>query len=353
MDRRTVSRGRRNIVVLAAACLILLALLEIGYRAFIVIRKPIHKPSSVPGLGWELTPGARFRDRRKDGSRVTEYLINSEGFRDGTTGPWEQWDAGDTKIVFLGDSVVYGVHVNHQDLFSTKLASMLTAPSRKVRVINAGIKGTNTLQHFALLKHKILAYDPDIVILAYFINDIERRAFSRLPPYLQYFLRQCHFGKFVVSRIAQKITSMKNYLWSQQNEVRARGGRLRSWQEIFYDYSKETVDAYETGWDGNRRVIESMNRLCRQNGIAFGIVCFPFENQLWNKELREPQKRLAELCREEQIPFLDLTEEFTYMEADDLYIERDWSHLDKPGHRVAGEIIAEWILSEPDLNNRL
>ena len=56
------------------------------------------------------------------------------------------------------------------------LASRL---GRRVRTVNAGIGGFNTVQEYALLEHEASAIDPDIVALMYLPNDIN----SNDPPF--------------------------------------------------------------------------------------------------------------------------------------------------------------------------
>lgn len=130
--------------------------------------------SENPILFYEPTPG------------VTSdiYTINSAGFRDHEYSLAK--DPGVFRIVVLGDSIVWGHGLKLRDTFAKQLESMLNELSdQRFEVLNFGVSGYSTQQEVELYRVKARRYDPDLVIVGYFLNDfvessVEGDAFKHL-----------------------------------------------------------------------------------------------------------------------------------------------------------------------------
>ena len=128
----------------------------------------------------------------KKGSWVTRFSIDSARQKQadirGQIIPLEK-PAGETRILFLGDSATEGVGVRLEESFPLRFERMLERkhPGRQTRAINAGVWGMTTIDEYHLLKLALLPLDPDAVVLGLFLaNDInfnlghrERRLRSR------------------------------------------------------------------------------------------------------------------------------------------------------------------------------
>jgi hypothetical protein len=83
--------------------------------------------------------------------------------------------AGETRVLFVGDSATEGALVGLENSFPQQFAARLAAaePRRQVRVINAGVWGMTTIDEYHLLKDKLLPLAPDVVVIGLFMaNDI-------------------------------------------------------------------------------------------------------------------------------------------------------------------------------------
>lgn len=81
------------------------------------------------------------------------------------------------KILVLGPSSTFGWGVRQEDTYSTQLEALLAA-SGSVRVINAGEIGYSTEQGVRLFSRAdVLAIKPDVVVIAYGVNDLDRYRF--------------------------------------------------------------------------------------------------------------------------------------------------------------------------------
>lgn len=115
-------------------------------------------------LGWKNIP---------DWSATTfnrTLTINSKGLRD------REYDLakpeGVFRILVLGDSFTWGYGVSDEEIFTERLESKLVEDGAKVEILNAGVSGWGTDQQLLFLEREGFKYEPDLVVLAFFIyND--------------------------------------------------------------------------------------------------------------------------------------------------------------------------------------
>jgi hypothetical protein len=120
-------------------------------------------------LGWVKTPNAKVH--RKTSEFDVHFEINALGLRDDPmTSPAKP--AGKLRVLMLGDSFVQGYTVERQDLFVDILEHWWQAEGRDVDVINAGTEGYSTDQEALWLAGPGRAFQPDVVLLFPYENDI-------------------------------------------------------------------------------------------------------------------------------------------------------------------------------------
>ncbi len=127
-----------------------------------------------PYASFITSPNPRLRYVPKPGSQG----ISSYGIRDYEY-PLEKPD-GTFRIGVLGDSVAFGYCTPTESLpiektFPKLLEKRLNAPvlpgHQKVEVINLAVSGYDTLQEVEFLRTKGLAFDPDLILVGYCLND--------------------------------------------------------------------------------------------------------------------------------------------------------------------------------------
>ncbi|MEO0652617.1 MAG: hypothetical protein AAFZ65_18235 [Planctomycetota bacterium] len=105
---------------------------------------------------------------------MTPLRTDREGFR----GPGYALEkpAGTVRLAALGDSFMMGSGLPEEDTISARLQRRLEEryPERRTEVINAGVAGYNLGQSVATLRRKVLAYDPDLVLVGLLENDRTR-----------------------------------------------------------------------------------------------------------------------------------------------------------------------------------
>lgn len=121
-----------------------------------------------PLLGWIGKPGKSYTVRDRD--ITMQVNNNSLGFRDREFK--EQKQPGVTRIAVLGDSFVWGYGMQRvEDRFTERLQEVLRKMGAGVEVYNFGIPGFGNEQEFLAYREIASGFDPDLVILVYYIND--------------------------------------------------------------------------------------------------------------------------------------------------------------------------------------
>ncbi|MDZ4725596.1 MAG: hypothetical protein SH817_05535 [Leptospira sp.] len=110
-------------------------------------------------------PNSEFISITSDFVYLSE--TNSLGIRNDELG-----EKKNKRILFLGDSFVYGVGVEKEERMTELLSSKLKESNLKFEVINAGVIGTCPRESLALYKDLNPHIKPDYVVLNLYTNDI-------------------------------------------------------------------------------------------------------------------------------------------------------------------------------------
>ena len=156
--------------ITAASLALSLALAEGALRLAGFSYPLFHVPDELAGLA--LRPGAQGWYRAEGEAFVR---INSRGWRD-VDRPVKRGE--DTvRIAVLGDSFTEALQVPAGQAFPAVLERELNRCAafgdRTVEVLNFGVSGFGTAQQLLTLRHRVWAYDPQVVLLAFFpANDV-------------------------------------------------------------------------------------------------------------------------------------------------------------------------------------
>ena len=122
-----------------------------------------HRYLYDPLLGWKNIPGWESSTH----NRVLR--INSLGLRD-REHPYEK-PAGQRRILLLGDSYAWGYGVSNEDTFGEILEQRLVRDLAGWEVLNSGVSGWGTDQQYLFLIEEGFKYDPDLVVVAFNLNN--------------------------------------------------------------------------------------------------------------------------------------------------------------------------------------
>ncbi len=187
VQRRGVARFVVGPALTAASVLVALLALELVVRCaglapeVGVIQRGRFRLSSNPSLGYEPVPGLKWSGDLSGEKHLYDFRgeANSRGFRDGEHALVKP--QGVFRIVLLGDSIAEGWGVERtEDIFPFVLGRYLGDQGRRAEVINLAVSGYNTRQEVEMLRLRGLAYHPDLVLVAYCLNDNEPASHSHI-----------------------------------------------------------------------------------------------------------------------------------------------------------------------------
>jgi hypothetical protein len=129
-----------------------------------------YSSAADPLLGHRFRPNASYLHVGEEGRSNGRY--NREGWRD--SNHERQKPAGTTRILVLGDSYVSAFQVPLDSTFHRRLEQRLNAralPGHRFEVIALGMDGNGTAAEYLTWRDWGLAYEPDVVAVAFVQND--------------------------------------------------------------------------------------------------------------------------------------------------------------------------------------
>jgi hypothetical protein len=264
-----------------------------------------------------------------------DHERNNEGNRDRE--PFTKYVApGHKRIIFLGDSFTIGHGIKRmEDRFSDRIAAWLDekAPGRYV-VANLGEPGVeaSVVQSTAAAVMFKMQADVSLFVYVYNLNDIE--GYMQLAgqnPLEGIYTSQPTFFLF-------RDTYLLNWLYFRFLQFRARNN----------PYFDRLAAAYRTSaWDGLRAKLSQLNRECKEGHADFRMVIFPFLHDLKGEDsFKDARVRLADFCKSEKIPLLDLDPVFRQHATENLMVSRFDAHPNERAHAIAAEAIEKELLAD-------
>jgi lysophospholipase L1-like esterase len=319
-----------NLAALGAGLLVMLVLAEVGLR-IVDLGHPyysapaLYRPSDDPRVLFEPSPDF-------DGfSEGTWVRTNSRGLRERELPPAKP--AGARRVVFLGDSVTFGAGVRDDEPFPRLLeAAVNEGGAGPIETVNAGVVGYNTVQELARLEQVGLAYQPDVVVVTFVVNDLletftifdhQYEPTGSLAYVKVWLRRNSHLYRFV-----------QNLYWRIDQELRrAREGPTEPLRKR--DRLEERL-----------ATLAEMVRLARANGAAFLLVLYPDNlgdpvNPGPTGERLTMREELERFAAREQVPVVDLTAALGDVRDPRArqYRLREDPHPSPEGHRAIAEAL--------------
>ncbi len=271
----------------------------------------VKQKSDNPKIGHVHTPNARAHLMGVDVS------INSDGFRD------EEYDSQRNekyRIVVLGDSLTFGWGVEKEDTFEVLLEEMLSE-SRPTEMINFGHGNYNTEQQVNLFKEKGLKYNPDKVVVFYFINDAE--------------VTPARSNWAWVSKL-RSVT----FIWS-----RVRGLLTRSDSgQTFESFYSALYEDDQPGFIAVKESFLELQGITEERGIELQVIMLPELHNLVDYPFAAEYAKVATALSEIGINNIDLTDSFSgYEDPTGLWVAMDDAHPNALAHRMIAEYSREFI----------
>lgn len=381
-----------NLALVAASVLFGLIVIELVLRVLGWSYPLFGQPDA--DLGWSFRPGLSGWSAHEDTAHVR---INRYGFRGGD---WTEQPAPDVlRIAVLGDSYTDSTNLPEEQSLTGQIQSHLSScpalAGRRPEVLNFGVSAYGTGQHYLQLQHRVAAFHPQMVLLAFYAgNDVpdnsrplsvltEKPYFTVLPSgELQYdgtFRDSAAFRAEVGSDWQRRLVNASYLLQAAKQVYLGKGivpSPLKS--QVFKATGAEPVpepqnpplfgpppdDTWRAAWDVTEKLLVLMRDWSQAHGMAFRLTIIPdpiealpgenlrraalVKNHL--ADLDYPVTRIADVAARKGIATLSLLEalrafgdrerQFVY----GFYADKPgYGHLNAFGNEVAGRAIAAWL----------
>jgi hypothetical protein len=292
-------RLAQNISLSVFSILIILILLELFFYSF----------AQSDALGYTLASRNWFK---------RYWVKNSLGYRDVEWTP--QRLEGRTKIMVVGDSFTAGYGIeNKEDLFSYVLGQEL---GDEYAVMNLGRNGVNT--EGAIENVRDYPYEPDIMILTIYINDIDGVAPNKglpHPPALQV---------DVPALLAPLVENSyaANFFYWRMYRLGAKEWDNTYWNWLLSRYSDPEI------WQAYEEQLLLINAYMKENNKKLIVVVFPHLTAI---EKSQPiTSKMVGLFTRRGVPVLDVASLVEGMDSDRLIVNAFDPHPSRFLHRLVG-----------------
>jgi hypothetical protein len=268
-----------------------------------------------PELGW--FPIANSK-KVFTGSRTIHVEHNSRGFRD-----VEHVVGTNPRMIFLGDSFVWGYDVEQSERFTDRLRIKLPAWS----IYNLGVSGYGTDQEYLLLKRQYDFYQPQIVFLV-FCRDNDDEDNSRNMRYGLYYKPYFTAGGSGLSLHGVPVPKSEHYFFSR-HDLLARSNWVKL---VIRSYFILTAPPdYVASKPPTQAILADMQRFIESKGGKLIV------------GLQSSYPELQQFLEEQNIAQVDLSNSYRY--------PTKGHHWTPQGHTFVSDKIKEFLLNGHYLQN--
>jgi len=250
------------------------------------------------------------------------WQLNSWGYRDREWTP-EDWQSK-TTVAIVGDSLAAGWGINDPaDRFGDVLARHLGAD---YAVFNLGVPGTSTPEQLDALK--ALPVQPNVVILQYFLNDIDYASLSQ----------GINLNILDTPEIARE-SHLANFLYARLTA----GFDAHYWQARYATYDNAVM------WNVHAAELDAFAAYVRSLGARLIVVIFP--------NLQDPVTSIAYVDRVAQVfeadgvtDILKLYDVAAAWKPEDVIVSARDAHPSVALHHYVGDLLYQQFFEEIDVS---
>lgn len=299
--------------------LVLVLTLEIGLRVLEWDRPHLKTPQLAAEMaGIHQPDGDLFFSLRPGldtGFQGVNVRTNRLGLRSPEVPPKR---AGEFRILSLGESTTFGAGVENNATYSAILESLLNAdgPTRRYRVINAGVSAYTSFQSLKYLELRGLELEPDLVLFYHEMNDSlpsAVRESGRGELTLQFTdpeLYRSRKQQFFLQLVSYSAIVRSVGCWMARRKINRWQRNHSQWESNVVPQTKPPPISTP---DGEKELelpprltsaqrtetLQNLAALCRDHGIRLLIIHPAY------RDSRPHECELTHFCREHQVPMLE------------------------------------------------
>ena len=314
----------QKILLLIASILLFLFIGEIIARIF------------LSGMTTNAGAGPAFIDFYKN------YVhLNSDKLRDREY-PIEKGN-NTIRIAGLGDSAAYGFGV--KDINNTVfkiLESRLNKekPANKTyELINFAKPGYDVEDELNVLKEKALKYSPDIIILAYNLNDlkiIDSETTKNLRPWLEV---------PYIGLILRNTFYLYYYLEIKINKIASNSGLVTTYEILILKSFNSSINR-----EYNFKYFQELSNISRQENIPVIIIVIPVLYHLDNYPFYSANEYIENISRKYGFYYINPLEVYQKYGESQLMVTKYDAHPNELGHRLIADYVYESLVKSLSTN---
>lgn len=217
-----------------------------------------------------------------------EVSINSHGLRDREYSPAKPTDV--YRIVMLGDSTTLGWGVPLEQtvpkVLEAELNTLHLPGYSRFEVLNAGVGNYDTVQEVAHYLTYDRGFQPDLVILQYFINDAEPVPKERRPP----LLGRSYLFAFAISRF---------------DAMMRLAGVRPNWKQYYAGLYEDG----QPGFEAAKQALATLATRTRADGTKLLVTILPELRQInHDYPFVSQHEKIKAVLAANQVPVIDLIE---------------------------------------------
>ena len=254
---------------------------------------------------------------------------NSRGYRDHERALGKA--PGVKRLLSLGDSFAWGAGIEFDDTYGQRLERHL--PQRRHEaweVVQLALPGMNTVDEASQLHEEGLAYEPDLVVVGFVLNDSEdsEAAEARRAREWAEEKREKREPRFLDRSLLFRLVGARLFA-TVENRRRIAGYR-----------SMYQPDA--PGWVAGQKALKLMGSLCTSKGIPLVVVIFPlFANPMGaDYPFAEIHATVAQAASAAGAKVVDLRPAYAELRWDLLVVDGAADeHPNEIAHRIAADVV--------------
>ncbi len=328
-----------------------------------------ERPSLEPDVafGWKLTPSQKTRLRWEG----YDYVVtaNDLGFP-GPEYPVEK-DPDTFRIMVVGDAFSSAEGVDTENAWPRLLEKELRKRlDQEVEVLDFAITGYGPNQYASVIETFAPQYKPDLIMVESFVNDFQDVLWSDTdfqlsigfnqpnPQSITQILRLVHLRRLIRLQLIEPLNELL------RDRPREHGYFLGNYQFLERDHPELEGE----GKDKVRERMKQIDGMANQIGAKIAVILVPAPIQVCEKnqlayapkniDLEDttrfdqdlPQRMMAEITADLEIPLLDLRPVLSSAQPECLY-RSDNMHWTLEGHQVVADSITKWLERETLLSN--
>ncbi len=244
---------------------------------------------------------------------------------------------GTLRVLCMGDSVTFGYYVDDEETYPHYLQESLRKQGRDVQVINGGCGHSSIVDQRLYCTERLLALQPDVVVVQFCSNDVTPRELLRDPPQYRNIAsgdaaKTQWYRKTAIGE-AQLMLRIELKQWSRE--------RSGEWPPTGFPSAGPGFEVGEELWQTYEKELLELKATLDKAGIPLILTVFTDLNELEINASRY-DKRLAMIAKKHGIPYRCVLG--AYSKAEDfksLYLWPLDPHPSKAGNRVyAAEVEA-------------